>query len=124
MYEQVSHSLLNKILNELPQDLDQVDLRHFFTRLGANFYAIFTLMEQLYGQREDFEYQMGKLVETMARQYAARSKELKEIDGDRESNHNWFLDQKWVGMALYEYDSHHADSQVSGRCFRRRLCRQ
>ena len=101
MYEQVSHSLLNTILNQLPADLVKADLRHFYTRLGANFYAIYNLMRQLYGRREDFESSMGQLVEVMARQYVARSNELHAIDLDREQHHNWFLDQKWVGMALY-----------------------
>ncbi len=101
MYEQVSHSLLNSILNTLPIDLVKSDLRHFYTRLGANFYAIYSLMKQLYGQREDFEWQMRKLVEVMARQYKVRSQILHELDLVREKNHNWFLDQKWVGMALY-----------------------
>ncbi|MBA3755207.1 MAG: alpha-amylase, partial [Nitrosomonas sp.] len=101
MYEQVSHSLLNNILNTLPIDLVKSDLRHFYTRLGANFYAIHSLMKQLYGQREDFEWQMRKLVEGMARQYKVRSQTLHELDLVREKNHNWFLDQKWVGMALY-----------------------
>src|SRR5690606_9819496 len=101
MYEQVSHSLLNQILNQLPADLIQADLRHFYTRLGANFYAIHNLMKQLYGQCEDFEPRMQQLVEVMARQYILRSAELRAIDLAREQNHNWFLDQKWVGMALY-----------------------
>lgn len=101
MYEQVSHSLLNQILNQLPADLIQADLRHFYTRLGANFYAIHNLMKQLYGQCEDFEPRMQQLVEVMARQYILRSADLRTIDLEREQNHNWFLDQKWVGMALY-----------------------
>src|SRR5690606_37391874 len=92
---------LNQILNQLPADLIQADLRHFYTRLGANFYAIHNLMKQLYGQCEDFEPRMQQLVEVMARQYILRSAELRAIDLAREQNHNWFLDQKWVGMALY-----------------------
>lgn len=101
MYEQVSHSLLNQILDRLPAELIQADLRHFYIRLGANFYAIHNLMKQLYGQCEDFESRMQQLVEVMARQYIVRSAELRSIDLEREQNHNWFLDQKWVGMALY-----------------------
>ncbi|MBL8498411.1 alpha-amylase [Nitrosomonas sp. JL21] len=101
MYEQVSHSLLNSILNTLPADLIKSDLRHFYTRLGANFYAIYSLMKQLYGQRDDFNEHMQKLVEVMARQYQKRSQTLHELDLMREKNHNWFLDQQWVGMALY-----------------------
>jgi amylosucrase len=101
MYEQISHSLLNKILDELKPDIRKRDLRHFYTRLGANFYGIYTLFHQLYGQREDFETQMVRLVEVMASQYIKRSTELKQIDIQREQNHNWFLSQEWVGMALY-----------------------
>lgn len=101
MYEQVSHSLLNKILDELKPDIRKRDLRHFYTRLGANFYAIFSLFHHLYGQREDFEKQMLRLVEVMAMQYTKRNPDLKELDVEREKYHDWFLSQEWVGMALY-----------------------
>jgi len=101
MYEQVSHSLLNEILDRLKPEIRRSDLRHFYTRLGANFYAIHSLFQYLYGQREDFEEQMVTLVEVMASRYIERSAELEEIDKSREQNHNWFLSQEWVGMALY-----------------------
>ena len=55
MYEQVSHSLLNAILDDLKPEIRRQDLRHFYTRLGANFYAIYSLFFNLYGQRDDFE---------------------------------------------------------------------
>ena len=101
MYEQVSHSLLNRILDELKADFRKRDLRHFYTRLGANFYGIYSLFHQLYGERDDFEAQLLRLVEVMAGQYLAREKRLKALDIEREQNHDWFLDRKWVGMALY-----------------------
>ncbi len=102
MYEQVSHSLLNEILIKLdPEIIKQPKMRYFYTRLGANFYAIHSLFELLYGGRPDFKEQMQKLVETMAHQYIARSDELRAIDLEREDDHNWFLSQQWVGMALY-----------------------
>jgi len=101
MYEQVSHSFLNDILIRLNPEIKQQQIRHFYTRLGANFYAIYSLFEVLYRGREDFEAQAQNLVETMARQYIARSDQLKEKDLAREKNHNWFLSQEWVGMALY-----------------------
>jgi len=101
MYEQVSHSLLNKILDELKPEIRKQDLRHFYTRLGANFYAIYSLFHHLYGQRDDFEQQMVNLVEVMARHYIKRDGDLKRSDIEREQNHNWFLSQQWVGMALY-----------------------
>lgn len=101
MYEQVSHSLLNEILNELNPDIKKRDLRYFYTRLGANFYAIYSLFHQLYGHRDDFKQQALNLVETLARQYIARPGILKKTDIEREKDYNWFLSQQWVGMALY-----------------------
>ncbi|MFN9610603.1 MAG: alpha-amylase family protein [bacterium] len=101
MYEQVAHSLLNSILNDLRPEIRRQDLRHFYTRLGANFYAIHSLFSVLYGHREDFQQQMLKLVETMASGYIDRSSELERTDMRREFDYNWFLSQQWVGMALY-----------------------
>ncbi len=101
MYEQISHSLLNAILDDLKPEIRRQDLRHFYTRLGANFYTIYTLFHTLYGHRDDFRFQLLNLVETMASGYIDRSPELERLDMDREQDHNWFLSQKWVGMALY-----------------------
>ena len=101
MYEQISHSLLNTILDEIKPEIRKKDIRHFYTRLGANFYGIHTLFQRLYGERPDFELQMRRLVEVMASQYILREAPLRKIDDMREHDHNWFLSQQWVGMALY-----------------------
>ena len=101
MYEQISHSLLNTILDEIKPEIRKKDIRHFYTRLGANFYGIHTLFQRLYGERPDFELQMRRLVEVMASQYILRETPLRKIDDMREHDHNWFLSQQWVGMALY-----------------------
>ncbi len=101
MYEQVSHSLLNDILVELKPEIRNLRLRHFFTRLGANFYAIHSLFKKLYGDRPDFKEQMVSLVETLALRYIEREPHLRKSDLAREKDYNWFLSQKWVGMALY-----------------------
>jgi amylosucrase len=101
MYEQVSHSLLNKILDQIRPEIRKHALRHFYTRLGANFYAIHSLFHHLYGGRDDFEQQMVRLVEVLAAQYIRRDHALKTKDREREQDHNWFLSQQWVGMALY-----------------------
>jgi amylosucrase len=88
--------------------LDDVELpgtpevmRTFHTRLGANFYAIYSLFHYLYGNHPDFESQLLRLVSVMAQQYAVRDAGLREIDAERERDHEWFLRQEWVGMALY-----------------------
>jgi amylosucrase len=101
MYEQASHSLLNEIITGLSPEIGEMRLRHFYTRLGANFYAIHSLFNLLYGHREDFKAQMTRLVETLARRYIERAPALRKSDLAREKDYNWFLSQKWVGMALY-----------------------
>lgn len=101
MYEQIAHSLLNAILDDLKPEIRRQDLRHFYTRLGANFFAIHSLFSTLYGHRDDFAAQMLKLVETMAKGYIDRSPESEQLDMSRETDHNWFLSQQWMGMALY-----------------------
>jgi amylosucrase len=101
MYEQVSHSLLNRILDQFKPEIRQRDLRHFYTRLGANFYAIHSLFHKLYGKRDDFEQHLVRLAEVLATNYIQRPRELKVVDREREDDHNWFLSQEWVGMALY-----------------------
>ncbi len=101
MYEQISHTLLNDILNRIKPEISDQDLRHFYTRLGANFYGIHSLFQKLYGDREDFAEQAQLMVETMAKQYIKRSDKLRQLDLDREKDYNWFLSQQWVGMALY-----------------------
>ncbi|TKB26212.1 alpha-amylase [Desulfopila sp. IMCC35006] len=101
MYEQVSHTLLNDILNDIKPEISEQDLRHFYTRLGANFYGIHSLFHTLYGEREDFAEQAQQLVETMAQHYIKRPEKLRQLDLAREKDYNWFLSQQWIGMALY-----------------------
>jgi amylosucrase len=101
MYEQVSHSLLNDILDEIHPQMDGANLRHFYGRLGANFYAIHTLFSQLYGDRQDFRDKMRDLVAVLAANYMSRDAELRQLDLAREHDHDWFLSPEWVGMALY-----------------------
>lgn len=100
MYEQISHSLLNDILSQFKQPKGE-DWQHFYTRLGANFYAIHSLFHHLYGHRDDFKTQLGALIRVLSQQYAQRAMHLKAKDLEREKNHDWFMQQKWVGMALY-----------------------
>jgi len=101
MYEQISHSILNDILKKLEPKLDGHDLHYFYIRIGANFYAIYSLFQKLYGQRDDFKEQLAILVECLARNYIDRSPALKTKDLARERHFDWFQHQKWTGMALY-----------------------
>lgn len=80
MYEQASHALLNEILHKLKPEIGNMRLRHFYTRLGANFYAIHSLFNLLYGNRDDFKEQMVSLVETLAFRYIERAPSLRKSD--------------------------------------------
>ena len=101
MYEQVSHSVLNDILIKLEPEIKDKNLQLFYIRLGANFYAIYSVFHQLYGHRDDFKDQLYQLVKVLTRAHVARSSQQKKLDLAREKDHNWFLSQKWVGYALY-----------------------
>lgn len=101
MYEPVSHTILNGILDELEPAIRKHELRFFYSRLGANFYANHSLSERLYGNRHDLNQQLHRLVEVMARAYIERGQQLKLKDRAREADHDWFLHQRWVAMALY-----------------------
>lgn len=101
MYEQISHSVLNDILVRLEPEMKSKDLKHFYIRLGANFYAIYNLFQQLYGPRPDVKDKLYVLVKTLAQAYVARRDALKHLDFEREKVHDWFLHQRWVGYAVY-----------------------
>ena len=101
MYEETSHSLLNEILTELNPDFLKTDPQPFHTRLGGNFYSIYQLFHKFYGHRPDFRSQLKKLIAVLVAQYIARNESFKQSDLKREKDSNWFLNQQWVGMALY-----------------------
>jgi amylosucrase len=101
LYEPVAHAILNRILDDVELPRQPGKMRTFHTRLGANFYAIYSLFHYLYSDHPVFERQLVRLVSVMAAQYAVRDPALKKIDAVRERDHEWFLSQEWVGMALY-----------------------
>ncbi len=103
MYEQISHARLNRILDDLDPQLRGRNMRHFFTRLGANFYSLYSIWFRLYGRREDFDATTQELVEMMARNYLHRPDALIETDKQREDDHNWFLSERLVAVALYTH---------------------
>ncbi len=101
MYEQISYTVLNDILDTLKDEYQAHDLQKFFIRLGANFYTIHNLFSQLYGHRDDFKPQLTALVKSLIKSYLAREDALKALDIAREKDHNWFLSESIVGYALY-----------------------
>lgn len=101
MYEAAAHHLLNELLDELKPEIRRADLRHFYTRLGANFYAIHSLFRTLYGSHPDFHQQLRRLVEVMATRTIERSADFERQDRQRERDRDWFLRPNLAAMALY-----------------------
>ncbi|HWU66529.1 MAG TPA: hypothetical protein VNZ84_05920, partial [Methylophilus sp.] len=61
MYEQISHAILNDTLRKLTTGSRDKEWQYFYTRLGANFYAIYSLFHHLYGHLPDFKPQLAHL---------------------------------------------------------------
>ncbi|MGD8323503.1 MAG: alpha-amylase, partial [Gammaproteobacteria bacterium] len=92
MYEQIAHAELNRILDRFDAPPPTGEMRIFYTRLGANFYAIYSLFSYLYREHRTFERELIRLVSVLAQRYQAREEPLRELDRDREHDHEWFLD--------------------------------
>ena len=71
MYEQQSHYLLNSILDQLKPEI-RARPAPFLYPPGRQFLRYPQPVQRLYGQREDFEAQLLRLVSVMASQYIAR----------------------------------------------------
>jgi len=93
-------SFLNKIVLKMTKE-DTTDLTLFLTRLGKNYKTIYNKFQHLYGGREDFLESLEKLIYSLKEMYVNRSKELKELDLEREDYPNWYQDNKIVGTMLY-----------------------
>ena len=96
-----SQVLLHQILDRLTFRINPKDAHRFYTRLGLNFHTVHSIFHELYSERDDFLESLTRLIKILGKAYSKRSETLKIKDMDREINTDWFLSQKWVGMALY-----------------------
>jgi len=101
MYDPASHAVLNELLDDLPEPLEGPGIRHFTSRLGANFYSLHQLYQRLYGHRDDAERGLQQIVHRLVHRFRERAQELVALDLQREADPAWFLHQRWVAMALY-----------------------
>jgi len=74
---------------------------HFQTRLATNLSAIRDRFVRLYGEREDLDDHLGRLIDVMSKAYESRDKALKKSDFQRERNPDWFLSEQIAGMMFY-----------------------
>ncbi|MEQ8712338.1 MAG: alpha-amylase family glycosyl hydrolase, partial [Cyclobacteriaceae bacterium] len=96
MYDPNSQTfLVDRLFNKPKLDI------HFQTRLAANLSVIRNNFLRLYGQREDLDDQIGKLVDVLSKAYSDRDKSLKKSDLERERQPDWFVSEQIAGMMFY-----------------------
>ncbi len=96
MYDPNSQTfLVDRLFNKPKLDI------HFQTRLAANLSVIRNNFLRLYGQREDLNDQIGKLVDVLSKAYSDRDKALKKSDLERERQPDWFVSEQIAGMMFY-----------------------
>lgn len=94
-------ALKNALANHDTAKVSADAVQDFNLRLAANYHSMRKLFMQLYGRREDAEPQLTQLLDHLRVAFDQRSKSLKKLDQQREVEPDWFLSQKWVGMAMY-----------------------
>ncbi len=91
--------LLPRITPLLPKT--KADRETFETRLREHFPVVFRLLYELYGQRYDFFYHVEQILISTAETFAARDKDLKALDVQREGDPLWFQSEKLMGGVCY-----------------------
>lgn len=91
----LKNALANHDVGDIGSDQD------FHLRLAANYYSMRSLFMRLYGRRDDAEQQLEKLLGHLQSAFGQREQSLRVLDQQREMEPDWFLSQKWIGMAMY-----------------------
>ena len=73
----------------------------FDRRLRAVLPRLRDLLQRLYGDRPDFDWQFGRILKTAARALADRPAPLRQQDLSFEDGPDWFLDHRQVGAVCY-----------------------
>ncbi len=73
----------------------------FERRLRSQWERLFRLLVQLYGWQYDFFYHLEQILTTALRAWAERPGYLKDLDGHREKEPQWFQSEEMVGGVLY-----------------------
>ncbi|CAA9563713.1 MAG: GH13_4 / GH13_16 / GH13 / GH13_36 / GH13_ 29 / GH13_31 / GH13_17 / GH13_40 / GH13_30 / GH13 _23 / GH13_35 / GH13_18 / GH13_20 / GH13_2 [uncultured Truepera sp.] len=82
-------------------DLAARDQQLFELRLTRQFGNLYDGLEPLYGQRDDFEVFLGRLVTALAERYRDRPEALKTLDLTRELSPDWFQREGMIGYVAY-----------------------
>ena len=73
----------------------------FNQRLEREWERLFVLMHELYGWQYDFFYTLEQLLDMLIRSWLERPKSMQALDEKRETDPEWYLSEKMVGIVLY-----------------------
>lgn len=104
-YQQQARVSLARILPRLEQLVveqhDKAEWAGYVERLNRHFSRLFGLLHRLYGNQYDFFYHVSTILETVTRQWLARSDDLKALDATREADPQWFQSHRMIGAMCY-----------------------
>lgn len=86
------------------QDLIQAQVdqwKAFSVRLEHHWAPLFGALHSLYGWQYDFFHTLEQVLELLARNWLARTAELKALDAVREAAPDWYCAEQMVGGVLY-----------------------
>jgi len=81
--------------------LSKANRKVFVSRFEQEFPRAFEHLYHLYGDQYDFFYHLQCIVDMVARTYAARPADLKQLDKQRAANPDWFLSEIMMGGVAY-----------------------
>ena len=84
-------------LDTVLEGLETRDQQLFRLRLARWFQNLYDGLLPVYGQRDDFDDFMKRLVKMMAQYYIARPEELKVLDVERDLQPDWFQHESMLG---------------------------
>lgn len=92
---------LERLRPRVEEVLDPALFPVFDARLSKYFPRLFGLLYSLYGTQYDFFYSLEQIVLGAARQYAARTDSLRDLDAAREQTPLWYQHENTVGGVCY-----------------------
>jgi len=105
--ERESNRTLGRVLPRLKQKFDK-DIKADFNgwqefqhRLAKHFTQLFKLYLDLYRERYDFFFHMEDLLTSLTHSWFERSRELRDLDSQREQNPAWFKSNNMLGGVCY-----------------------
>lgn len=97
----VGSNLIERLPPGLLSGLEPLQEDIFRARVDLYWPDVLRPLRRLYGERDDFEQWCARLLETVARRYVARTRDLHLLDLRRQSKPDWFQTPDNVGYVAY-----------------------